>query len=464
MCLMTALALMASAAACGNSTETIGPTAPSEDSQEDFWMSDTDDGASDDGPINMEELVVQDPVSEDSAQDSVEENAENSAADSAQDSEDSSTQSESSAAESKTDSSQADNSSKTESTSSSKTEQESSKSEESASTSSAAESVAETAAPTEAPTEAATEDAENVVAGIVQLNGSSATCEGSGVTVEGNKVYITGEGTYVIAGTLNDGYIEVNTKLKVKLKLNGVDITNSSGPAIMITDAKRLTITLIEGTTNNLEDGTSTVYDGALFSNDTIEIKGAGTLNITGNNAHGIASDDDIVINNGNININAAKSGMMANDDISVSGGKLNIVGGTNGMKSKGTLHISGGEIWTVGGPVDTKSALHSETTFHLTGGRVYAFGCGVSEPTAEYSTQNAVMVKLTPSLTAGNTFSMMLGGTKLCERAPEYAYNTVFISTPELTDGTSCTVSVNGNELGSVTVSGLYTAVAMET
>ena len=205
---------------------------------------------------------------------------------------------------------------------------------------------------TQTVTEPAPEGEEKAVSGIIDLG--SGKYEGEGITVDGSTIRITGSGTYILSGS-RSGMVEVNTTEKVKLKLNGVKISNPDGPAILCTDAKRLTITLIEGTYNELTDGGG-AHDGTITSNDTLEIKGAGTLRVNGNVGHGISSDDDIIIKNGDITVNAAKSGLMANDDITVTGGTLHITGQTNGMKSKGTVHIEGGSMWIIGGPKETKS------------------------------------------------------------------------------------------------------------
>lgn len=302
---------------------------------------------------------------------------------------------------------------------------------------------------------------ENVVSGVIDL--SSGKFEGEGIAVNGSTIVITGEGTYVLSGS-RTGMVEVNSTKKVKLKLNGVNISNPSGPAILCTDAKKLTITLIEGTVNTLTDGANTAYDGALCSNDTLEIKGAGTLNVNANNEHGIASDDDLIIKNGTITVNAKKTGLMANDDITISGGTLRVTGATNGIKSKGTLHISGGTILSIGGPKETKSALYSAGVFTLTGGRIYAIGCGASEPDRGSSTQSAISVKYVPSMAAGSTAVLHCGGVQLMREASPYAFNTIFVSTPDIRDGQAFSVYANDVEYGSGFVtSGLLTSVTAE-
>lgn len=297
-----------------------------------------------------------------------------------------------------------------------------------------------------------------VVSGIIDL--SKGMYQGEGISIEGSKVVITGEGTYVLSGSMS-GMVEVNTTLKVKLKLNGVNIRNASGPAILCTDAKRLTLTLIEGTYNYLEDGSNTVYDGAICTNDTLEIKGAGTLEVRANNRHGISSDDDIIINNGTITVNAEKTGLMANDDITISGGNLTINGRTNGIKSKGTLHISGGTSFIKGGAKENKSAIYSASAFILTGGNVYAIGCGASEPDSA-STQNAISVKYVPSLGAGSKAVIVLNGENMSMSSAD-AYNTFFISTPSISSGAGFTVWGNETCYGEFAVTGQLTAVTAE-
>ena len=65
------------------------------------------------------------------------------------------------------------------------------------------------------------------------------------------------EGYYSVEGSLADGQIIVNTEDKevVRLILNGVDIRNTTGAAINITNAKKTVIILADNTTNTITDG-----------------------------------------------------------------------------------------------------------------------------------------------------------------------------------------------------------------
>lgn len=180
--------------------------------------------------------------------------------------------------------------------------------------------------PTATPTPTSSKDDWENNKGTINL-GSTITYTGYGISVNGSTVMITAGGDHTVTGTLNNGMIYVNTKERVKLRLSGANITNSSGPAIFFEDVDKGFITIVEGTVNYLTDGRNYNVDAkaTLFSNDDLEIKGKGTLNITANYNHAIASDDDINIENGTINITSVNDGVHANGSIDVTGGTLNI-------------------------------------------------------------------------------------------------------------------------------------------
>ncbi len=178
----------------------------------------------------------------------------------------------------------------------------------------------------------------------IQL-GSNIKVDGSGVEVNGSNVTIVAGGEYTISGELKDGMLEVNTKeeQKVILNLNGINIKNSNGPAVCITNAKK-TIIVLYGD-NIIEDGEKYNIDAkaTLFSNDTLKIKGDGNLEVVGNYKHAIASDDDIIIENGNITLSSLVDGIHVNDGFQLDGGLITVKTANDAIESEGIIIINGG-------------------------------------------------------------------------------------------------------------------------
>lgn len=297
----------------------------------------------------------------------------------------------------------------------------------------------------------------------ITLLGDSVRFEGKGIAARGSKVGITKGGTYRISGSLSDGQIEINTEKKVVLQLDGVSIKNSAGSAINVINAKRVNVELMPGTVNSLEDG-SVQHDadkGALFSNDTLEIGGSGTLNIRSNYAHGIASDDDIIVNGGRLHIVSTKSGLFANDDITINGGTLYCDAGTNGIKCKNTISINGGTSVLMGGTREEKGAVIAVGGFTINGGTLYAVGNTCTLPLAS-SGQNAVAVTFASALPANMLTRIASGSSPLFTLSSPRAYKTVLYSGSGLREGASYMVSTGGMVSGGstadyVTTGGTY-------
>ena len=277
--------------------------------------------------------------------------------------------------------------------------------------------------------------------------GAEPTFKGSNVSVDGSRVIISAGGDYIFSGNTDDGqiFVDTATEEKVKIILNGVGIANSNGPAIMINEAKKCTVELMDGTVSVLKDGAKDkVNDGVIFSNDTLRIKGGGELCINSNNAHGIASDDDIIIEGGKYEINSIKSGIFAHDDITINNGELLIRGGTNGLKSKGSLNISGGRTIAYGGTKDEKSSIYSEGAFNYTGGYLFAAGNRVSVPTL--SDNPYIVVDLSDGREAGTQVEMVLDGNQMAVLEPHNNFRCVMMLAPEIGSGSEFYAVVGGN------------------
>jgi len=294
-------------------------------------------------------------------------------------------------------------------------------------------------------TQACPGDAEEAYAdGVVDiLLGDQIVVAGEGATVEGTTVSITAAGVYSISGTLTDGCIDIDAKGKVYLEFDAVDITSSRGPALSVTDAKKVTITLVEGTTNFLAD---TARDGkndaTLFTNDTLIINGRGTLVVTGNDNEGISSDDDIIINSGTVRVTAVDDALNAHDDITINDGDVVLIAGGDGLDSNGTVHVNGGTLVSFGSAAQGEGGIDVAGALVIMGGTVIAGGGSVAIPDDD-STQCSLYVAAGLTQAPGTRISAARKGEVIFESTAEKAYQYLLISRGDLVDGASYEVSV---------------------
>jgi hypothetical protein len=245
---------------------------------------------------------------------------------------------------------------------------------------------------------------------------------GVAVTVNGGDVVVTaGEevsaANYMLSGATTNGSFKIYSGKKFNLFLNGLSITNPNGPAINSQSHKKCTVTLMNGTTNALTDGSSYAdsivsisgetedQKAAFCSEGSLAFAGGGKLTINGKGSvqHGLGSDDAIQIDEGTITVaSAAKDGIHGNDGVVITGGTLNvsassdaidggdgfvdIFGGTittkstvtdaNGIACDSTITISGGTVnVTVNG--DEGKGLHSGKSMKLLGGTIVIYTAG---------------------------------------------------------------------------------------
>jgi hypothetical protein len=219
---------------------------------------------------------------------------------------------------------------------------------------------------------------------VIAYSGTSAsvnnafTNDGVTVAVSGADVTVTSKNTtkeivYLLSGTATKGSFKIYSEYKFNITMKGLTLTNSSGPAINIQSGKKATINVLAGTTNSLTDGvtyaTSTEdQKGTFFSEGQLSFLGSGTLNVTGNNKHGIVSDDYIYVSETNIVVKAAaKDGIHANDYFAMDNGTLNITSSGDGVEAEeGYITINGGSV-TISSVDDGLSATYEGTDATIT-------------------------------------------------------------------------------------------------
>lgn len=225
------------------------------------------------------------------------------------------------------------------------------------------------------------------------------------VSVKDNCITISAGGTYRLSGKLTKGQVLVTGSEKVKLYLDGVEITSPSGPALVCTNEKRTILSLAKGSQNILTDSADnadTEINGcnvsacALFAQDKLTINGSGSLTVTGSSVDGIVCKDDLKLVNGTITVEAAQDGVKGKDCVAMFGADLNVTAGNDGIKStesnddtKGFLQLEQGSATVQAGG----DCLQAETlvwiadgTYHLT-----SSGTAVNTETGEVNSSKGI-------------------------------------------------------------------------
>ena len=165
-------------------------------------------------------------------------------------------------------------------------------------------------------------------------------------TISGNHVSIAqtntdaidkDEITYQLSGTTTDGEFALDGSYKCTVSLAGVTLTNPSGPAINISNKKRIQISAKNGTVNTLTDGADAneSWKACLYSKGQIQLQGKGSLTVNGNTKHAIKSGDYITVKNLTLNLKSTSGdGISCNKYFVMNSGNVTISGvGDDGIQ-----------------------------------------------------------------------------------------------------------------------------------
>ena len=242
----------------------------------------------------------------------------------------------------------------------------------------------------------------------IALKGNSAEVTG-GVKVSGAVITIGAGGRYIVSGTLDEGQLVVDTgdeAMDVWLTLDNASLSNRSGAALYVKQAKNVYLSTLSGTKNRLVSGTEAdlaAYDGtqdgaALYAEDDLKLSGEGELEILGYLNNGLTCKDDLDIEGGSLRVQAAGNGLRGSESVEIKGGAVAVIAGNDGIKSssakkagKGYVHISGGAV-TVSAQGD---GIGAETELTVSGGAlsVEALGDGFARSSKALKANTALTI-----------------------------------------------------------------------
>ena len=266
-------------------------------------------------------------------------------------------------------------------------------------------------------------------------NGTDVTVTGSadGVSVNNTNGYVTITSTvknieYVVSGS-GTGQLSIYSDYKFKLSFEGLTLACSDGPAI--NNQCHKTCYAVLGGTNTLSDGSSYASSSedrkaAFFSEGQICFSGSGSLSVTGNYKHALASDDyirlcsgtgtidltakvsdglhtndGVIINDGTLTINAVGEGIQCDtSSVVISGGTIDITSTTDkGILAYANIDISGGTT-----TITSKyKCIKTESNLTISGGTITAVATGSSSSSG---TPEGIEAKGTIAISGGQVYA----------------------------------------------------------
>lgn len=210
------------------------------------------------------------------------------------------------------------------------------------------------------------------------INLTDLSVDGSGVSISNGTITINKEGTYYFSGKLSDGNIVVNAeKSKVVLVFENAEITSSKTAVINVVKAKKVTINLVEGSTNVCTDSSNYTdftdedeSNSTIFSKSDLYITGSGTLKINANYNNAIKSKDTLAIVDATLEITAKDDGIIGKDFVSIKNAKITINSNGDGIKSTNDEDEKLGYIIIDGSKLNITSeedGIQAETIVNIT-------------------------------------------------------------------------------------------------
>ncbi len=251
------------------------------------------------------------------------------------------------------------------------------------------------------------------------------------------------------AVTINDGVINIDS----------ADDAVHSNDMIMFNGGE---LNLTTGDDGMHADNSLEINDGTITINQSYEGIESAVITINGGNLHVTSSDDAINASDGSdasAQNGQGDSTQNSNLILYINDGYIYLNAGGDGLDSNGAIDMNGGTVIIDGPTNDGNGAFDYASTFTLNGGFLVAVGSSgmAMTPTAD-STQYSVLVNFTSQVAAGTMLHFETSdGQEIVTYVPAKVYQSILISTPDISDGMTLDLYYGGTDTGSLQ-DGLYT------
>lgn len=321
------------------------------------------------------------------------------------------------------------------------------------------------------------EDKLKITGGVLNITSADDGLVGKdAVLIKDGTVHITasGNGIKSTKSETDKGYVYIGGgTVNITAEQDGIQAETS-----VLISAGEVNVTA-GGSANGEQKTGNAMFGGAqgTTTDETLSTKGIkaeAALDITGGtivveeSCEGLEAID-LTINGGTIDVTASDDGLNAAgsavddgfgtagaDTLTVNGGTLTVNASGDGLDSNGALTINGGTVYVSGPTGDGNGTFDCDGVFTINGGVVLGTGSSgmLKTPTTD-SKQNTISVSCTSS--AGDTVEVKgADGNTLVSAVASKNFTNVMFSTPDITEGETYTVYVNGTEAASETCSGV--------
>jgi hypothetical protein len=321
--------------------------------------------------------------------------------------------------------------------------------------------------------------------GYILIEGGTLdiVCKNDGIQAETNVIINAGVINITAGGGTQNIVVSMSVSEQEKDRLVIVEETESTKG---IKAGKLLLVTEGEITVDS--------HDDALHSNNMLTIS-SGVLTLSTDD-DGIHADSQIIIdggyidvincnegiesmvivvNDGYIRLNASDDGINASDGtastmmprfevatdgvgIFVNGGYIYVSSNGDSVDSNGSIEMTGGTVVANGPQSPTNGTLDSDGEFTISGGLLVAAGSsGMAEAPGTASEQYVLLYNYDTVRSAGTMiYIVSQDGEQILAFEPSKEYQSIVLSSPDLTKGETYTI-YSGGSMNSIETDGLY-------
>lgn len=318
------------------------------------------------------------------------------------------------------------------------------------------------------------EDKLKITGGILNITSADDSLVGKdAVLIKDGTVHITasGNGIKSTKSEADKGYVYIGGgTVNITAEQDGIQAETS-----VLISAGEVNVTAGGGSANGEQKTGNAMFGGAqsTTTDETLSTKGIkaeAALDVTGGTVtvdsadDSLHSNDSMTVSGGGITVKSGDDGLHADNTLTIADGTIVVEESCEGLEAI-NLTINGGTIDVTasddglnaaGSSVDGDGTFDCDGVFTINGGVVLGTGSSgmLKTPTTD-SKQNTISVSCTGS--AGDTVEVKgADGNTLVSAVAPKSFTNVTFSTPDITEGETYTVYVNGTEAASETCSGV--------